>query len=63
MSYIPDRHGCRWFLAGGIDCGNIERALALRPGGSDVSGGVETDGVKDREKMIALVKRVKKEGV
>ena len=48
-----------WFLAGGIDCTNIEKALALRPFGIYVSSGAETGGVKDREKMITLVRRVR----
>jgi phosphoribosylanthranilate isomerase len=48
-----------WFIAGGVDGGNIEKALALGPFGIDVSSGAETGGVKDREKMIALVRRVK----
>jgi phosphoribosylanthranilate isomerase len=63
MLYIPGRHGCRWFLAGGIDCDNIEKALSFRPFGIDVSSGAETNGVKDRKKMIELVKRVKKENL
>jgi phosphoribosylanthranilate isomerase len=49
-----------WFLAGGIDCGNMAEALALGPFGIDVSSGAETGGVKDREKMIALVERVRR---
>jgi phosphoribosylanthranilate isomerase len=61
MSYIPDRHGCRWFLAGGVSLENISRALSFRPFGIDVSSGAETDGVKDRKKMIDLVNRVRKE--
>jgi phosphoribosylanthranilate isomerase len=55
----PSFFSIRWFLAGGIDCDNIEKALSLRPFGIDVSSGAETDGVKDRKKMIELVKRVK----
>jgi phosphoribosylanthranilate isomerase len=43
-----------FFLAGGINPGNIHLAAALNPFGIDVSSGAETDGVKDGEKMIAL---------
>jgi phosphoribosylanthranilate isomerase len=43
------------FLAGGINPDNIRAAAALRPFAVDVSSGAETDGVKDREKMAALV--------
>jgi phosphoribosylanthranilate isomerase len=57
----PSLLSLSWFLAGGIDCNNIEKALALRPFGIDVSSGAETGGVKDREKMITLVKRVRRE--
>ncbi|MDR0640005.1 MAG: phosphoribosylanthranilate isomerase [Spirochaetaceae bacterium] len=44
-----------FFLAGGINSGNIRKAAALCPFALDVSSGAETDGVKDREKMMALV--------
>jgi phosphoribosylanthranilate isomerase len=48
-----------FFLAGGIDCDTVSGALAYRPYGIDVSGGVETGGVKDREKMIRLVRQIR----
>jgi phosphoribosylanthranilate isomerase len=44
-----------WFLAGGLGLGNIEKALSFTPYGLDVSSGAETDGVKDREKIVQLV--------
>jgi phosphoribosylanthranilate isomerase len=47
--------GRRWFLAGGIGLENITAALATGAYGVDVSSGAETDGVKDRAKMIQLV--------
>lgn len=41
-----------YFLAGGLDCDNIENALAiLNPYAVDVSSGIETDGFKDFDKM------------
>jgi indole-3-glycerol phosphate synthase/phosphoribosylanthranilate isomerase len=49
------------FLAGGIDMHNIEEALSYRPYGIDVSGGAETRGLKDRDKMIRLVQKVRGE--
>jgi phosphoribosylanthranilate isomerase len=52
-----------WFLAGGISLENIDRALSLRPFGLDISSGAETDGFKDREKMIALVNQVRQKAV
>jgi phosphoribosylanthranilate isomerase len=49
-----------WFLAGGIGLHNIAEALSLGSFGIDISSGAETDGVKDREKMIALTSMVRK---
>jgi phosphoribosylanthranilate isomerase len=50
-----------WFLAGGLSLDTVGRALAYRPFALDVSSGAETGGIKDREKMIALVKRTREE--
>jgi phosphoribosylanthranilate isomerase len=49
-----------WFLAGGIDPGNIEQAMAFNPFALDVSSGAETDGVKDREKIERLTALARK---
>jgi phosphoribosylanthranilate isomerase len=49
-----------WFLAGGIQLGNIEQAMTLGPFGIDVSSGAETDGVKDREKILRLTEIVRR---
>ena len=43
------------FLAGGVNLQNIKEALKLNPFAVDVSSGAETDGVKDREKVLGLV--------
>ncbi|MDR2754048.1 MAG: phosphoribosylanthranilate isomerase [Oscillospiraceae bacterium] len=50
----------RWFLAGGISSENIAQALALRPYAVDVSSGAETNGVKDRAKILALAVATRK---
>jgi len=44
-----------WFLAGGINIKNIKQATELNPFAIDVSSGAETDGFKDREKILQLV--------
>lgn len=49
-----------FFLAGGLNGENIESALKTGAYALDLSGGIETDGVKDAEKMrrvAALVRR------
>lgn len=49
-----------FMLAGGIDCTNVARAIrAVRPYGIDISSGIETDGVKDDEKITAFTKLVR----
>ncbi len=51
-----------FFLAGGLNTENVAAAVkSLRPFAVDVSTGVETDGVKDTEKMTAFVAKVRKE--
>ncbi|MDR2091518.1 MAG: phosphoribosylanthranilate isomerase [Clostridiales bacterium] len=45
-----------FFLAGGIDKNNIFDALKLSPYAVDISGGAETDGFKDSEKIMFLTK-------
>ncbi len=48
-----------FFLAGGVNEENIDAALKLNPFAVDISSGAETDGVKDREKILRLVYRIK----
>ena len=45
-----------FFLAGGINATNIKQAKHYRPFCIDVSSGAETDGCKDKEKILTLVK-------
>ncbi len=51
----------RVFLAGGLNVDNVSQAItALCPDGIDVSSGVElSPGVKDPEKVMAMVEQVK----
>ena len=52
-----------YFLAGGLNTGNASDAVkALKPYAVDVSTGIETDGVKDREKMTAFANAVREDG-
>lgn len=49
-----------YFLAGGLDAGNVRDAVAsLHPYAVDVSSGIETDGQKDIDKMTAFVHAVR----
>lgn len=51
-----------YFLAGGLCPENLRAALTqLHPTGVDLSSGIETDGVKDWEKMREIVKIVRGE--
>lgn len=51
-----------YFLAGGLTCENVRGTIdALRPFAVDASSSLETDGVKDKMKMTAFVKAVRKD--
>ena len=52
-----------FMLAGGINSTNVARAIrTVRPYGIDISSGIETNGVKDDEKITAFTKIVKSIG-
>ncbi len=49
-----------FFLAGGLNSQNIMQGIhSVQPFGVDLSGGIETDGYKDKEKMLQITKLVK----
>lgn len=49
-----------FFLAGGINIDNVERAIKeVRPYGLDISSGVETDGFKSEEKICRIIERIR----
>lgn len=51
--------GKPYFLAGGLHTGNLREAAALGSYGLDVSSGIETEGSKDFDKMVEVVKIVR----
>ena len=52
----------RLFIAGGLTPENVSQAIrTFHPFAVDVSSGIETNGVKDIEKMTAFVEAVRKE--
>jgi len=52
--------GKPFFLAGGLNSGNICKAVeTAKPYGVDISSGVETDGYKDRGKILSIVRIVR----
>jgi phosphoribosylanthranilate isomerase len=57
-SVIP-RLDMPWFLAGGLDESNLADAAKLAPYCLDISGGAETDGVKDPEKIRILIEKAR----
>lgn len=48
-----------WFLAGGINIKNIKQAIELKPFAVDISSGAETNGIKNRKKILDLVAAAK----
>ena len=51
-----------YFLAGGLNPGNVTDAMRkLNPYALDVSTGIETDGLKDKNKMAEFAEAVRKE--
>lgn len=52
----------KFFLAGGLSAENVGEAISkIHPYAVDASSSLETDGVKDRNKMAAFVKAVQNE--
>lgn len=57
---IPDDLVKEYFLAGGLNADNIQLAIkTLHPVCVDVSSSVETDGVKDEQKVKEIIEKVR----
>ncbi len=57
---IPDDLVKEYFLAGGLNADNIQLAIKiLHPFCVDVSSSVETDGVKDEQKIKEIIEKVR----
>lgn len=57
---IPDDLVKEYFLAGGLNADNIQLAIkTLHPFCVDVSSSVETDGVKDEQKIKEIIEKVR----
>lgn len=51
-----------YFLAGGLNVSNVQQAIdTLHPYGVDVSSGIETDGLKDKNLMIKFAELIRGE--
>lgn len=56
LSALPIQHD-KILLAGGLDAENVSKAIQTTlPAGVDVSSGVETNGVKDQQKISEFIK-------
>ena len=49
----------KYFLAGGINRNNLKQALALNPYAIDLSSSIETNGIKDNQKMQAIINQLR----
>lgn len=59
-SLITEKIDRPWFLAGGLTADNLQQAIdTVHPWGVDISSGVETNGVKDEEKVKEVVSIVR----
>lgn len=59
---IKEAYGKPFFLAGGLNIDNIDQAIKIvDPYAVDISSGVETDGYKDKDKIIEIVRRIRNE--
>lgn len=57
LAYAKDKLSKPFFIAGGIDNSNIADIInKYAPYGVDLSSGIETDGFKDRAKMLEIMK-------
>ena len=55
----PDKIEVPFFIAGGLTPEAIPALAEFKPFGADISGGVETDGQKNRDKILAAVRNAR----
>ncbi|MCM1225860.1 MAG: phosphoribosylanthranilate isomerase [Clostridium sp.] len=49
-----------FFIAGGLNCNNIKSVIdKISPDGVDISSGIETNGVKDKEKIKTIMEIIR----
>lgn len=56
----PEKIKKPWFFAGGVNEENLHAAAGFHPYALDISSGAESNGQKNREKIIQLVSEVRK---
>lgn len=57
---LPPILGSRYILAGGLTPKNLKSKAKLRPFAVDLSSGVEFNGIKNKDKILAAVQAIRK---
>lgn len=58
--FLDEIHNTKpYFLAGGINANNLAQAISHKPYAIDVSSGIESQGIKDFEKMAHIIHTIR----